>query len=101
MAWSKVTIRQPYEGSHRYRSLPEEFHKIYLSEGEPKDAALFSRSEIHRGYQCHYYFSPVATLIAAQLVRRYNGVECAPPEDVTFVLGDLDVADGLRGEPEE
>jgi hypothetical protein len=100
MAWCKVTVRQPYEGFGGNRSLPQEFHRIYLSEGEPKDAALFSSRDIQNGYQCHYYFSPAAAVIAWSLLRRYRAVECAAPKGVTFVVGDLSVMDDLRQDPE-
>jgi hypothetical protein len=71
MGWYKVTIKQPNERAGTSRSLQAEFHEIYLDQGEPERAALFSSYEIQNGYKCHYYFSPAAALIARNLIERY------------------------------
>ena len=100
MSWYKVTIQQPTERAGSPRSLQAEFHEIYLAEGEPKHAALFSTREIQNGYRSHYFFSPVAALIAHNLIDRYKGTSCPPPADAEFVVGDFGVADNLFGRPE-
>jgi hypothetical protein len=100
MPWYRVTINQPTEVSAASRSLPAQFHKIYLSNGEPKDAAMFSSRDIQNGYRCHYYFSPAAAVIAPSLMGLYNAVPCLPPRDVTFVVGDLRLADSALNRPE-
>ena len=99
MSWFKVTIQQPKERTGSSRSLQAEFHEIYLAEGEPKHAALFSTREIQNGYQSHYYFSPMAAVIAHILIDRYKGISCPPPTDAEFVVGDFGVADNLFGRP--
>ncbi|MGA9472150.1 MAG: hypothetical protein WBV36_06785 [Terriglobales bacterium] len=83
--WYKVTF--PYgQSAAMANSLQLAFEKIWMSEGAPRNAALFaSHGSSHEDE--FIYFSPAAVAIAKSVVDEFNGVSCSPPaHDGTILL---------------
>jgi hypothetical protein len=89
-SWYKVTVK--YEDTTPQsagRSLQDAFLAILVSNGTPRDAALFGdRSDDFEQY--FYYFSPGAYRIASKLIDSHRGVPCAKPSGkrLAFLVGD-------------
>jgi hypothetical protein len=96
-SWYKVTVK--YEDTIPQRagkSLQDAFLAILVSNGTPKDAALFGdRSDDFERY--FYYFSPAAYRIASQLIDSHEGVPCPKPSGkrLAFLVGDEVEREGL------
>jgi hypothetical protein len=84
-----------YEVATKDWAIQNEFVRIWMEHGGPKDAALFAEHDF-RTKITYFYFSPEAARIAFTLVLRYHGAECVRPDldSLVLVVGDQSATEG-------
>jgi hypothetical protein len=85
-----------YRAINNNLGLKDEFEKIWVANGGPKDAVLFGICDPRHG-KFEFYFNPGAAQIAGKLVTRY-AQECPRPDiqarGLFLLVGDQMKADG-------
>lgn len=71
---------------------------IFKKAKAPKDAALFTSTLPNGAHGVEMYFSPGATVVAADLIDKHGGVACDPPaaDNVSLSAGRHRVFDLLK-----
>jgi len=75
--------------------IQDEFLPVWMANGGPKDAALFTARN-QRERTNTFYFSPSAARIAGELIARYGAVKCPRPEisELVLLVGDQSAIEG-------
>jgi hypothetical protein len=73
--------------AHKDMQLQNDFIKLFIADGSPRDAAMFSDLA---GTGHHFYFSPGAMKIASVLLSTYAAVPCwrPPGNQVALIVGE-------------
>ena len=114
MPWMKISLSQDQVASGYMGQIQNAFAAIFMSNGGPRDAAMFARSRIDaklcadnfeaedeegeddKDYQS-LYFSPAAAELASGLISRYGGVPCKQPGRSALLVGQQDAFRLLKG----
>ena len=83
MSWRKVTFRA--ERVMDGFQLQQDFTAVFMANGAPADAALFTDHNVHPEYVL--YFNPGASRIAAALLDQRGAIECEDPGPVALLVG--------------
>ncbi|HEY5177843.1 MAG TPA: hypothetical protein VII95_20000 [Terriglobales bacterium] len=83
--WFNVTLSGANGAADQW-AIQSEFSRLWLTNGSPRDAALFCAllGDLPDGDSL--YFSPRASEIAGELIARYSGTECPIPSASELVL---------------
>jgi hypothetical protein len=76
-SWYKVTLSDEDVLAGKRFSLQEAFEDLFMANGIPADAAIFTTSIVVSPQL--FLFSPGAARIAKVLIEAYSGIECAAP----------------------
>jgi len=77
MSWYKVKLSAEEVASGKHQNLQDEFDILFLANGGPQDAAMFS--DRLSNSELEVYFSPGARRLAKALIAKYSGVPCENP----------------------
>jgi hypothetical protein len=78
MTWQRVVLSFEDVASGRHFALQEQFEAIFIACAAPMGAAMFGDLDSAKNFT--YYFSPIASSIAAPLLAKTGGVECPAPK---------------------
>ena len=86
-SWYKVTLSGEDVLAGKRFSLQEAFEDLFMANGIPADAAIFTTSVVVSPQL--FFFSPGAARIAKVLIEAYSGFECAAPmaADLALLIG--------------
>jgi hypothetical protein len=88
-------VKSWYEVAVKDWAIRDEFARVWMASGGPKDAALFMAHDF-RAKTTYFYFSPGAVRIAFQLIVIHGGTECPRPdvEHLVLAVGDQAATEG-------
>ena len=83
-SWYCVTFSNDDVMAHKHIAMQYEFQALLFADRGPQDAAIFFNNDLALGHQ--YYFSPSAVSFSMQLIGRYQGQPCPPPDPAALSL---------------
>lgn len=84
-----------YEVATKDLTVGEQFGKIWMAYGGPKDAAVFGTHDF-KAKTTHFYFNPSAARIGLDFILDYGGVACPQPHNwrsLPLVVGDQSIVE--------
>ncbi len=97
MPWKRVTFTiDQIEDEGVLSELEDEFENIFMDAKGPSDMAIFSDND-YVDESISFYFTPGCEPDCEDLILRYDGEECEPPdiEEVFLFAGNDDAIDLL------
>jgi hypothetical protein len=78
--WHQIVMSGDDIRAGNHERMLYEFDVLLVNAGAPHGADLYQRKDANITGNYTYYFSPLASILAAGLVARYHGTRCSEPD---------------------